>query len=232
MRSVTVTSLALMALASGCAGSHASPNVPSGDAAYHIFPAADGQPVLQDYRIGPLDTVDINVLQEPDISIKGVVVDASGSIVMPLIGRVTASGKTASELSALLEGKLGERYYVHPRVTIIVADLAAQRVTVEGDVTEPGIYPIKGSATLLDTLALAKGETETAAFKDVVVFRFVNRQRMAARFDLKRIRNNEDPDPQILGSDVIVVGHSNGKGFWHDLLKAAPLLNIFRPYSL
>lgn len=183
----TLIGLALVGmLASGCANRNVGPNIRKGSAAYDLVPAPTDF-AGQNYRIGPLDTLEISVFQEADISAKGVLVDASGNITMPLIGSVRAAGLTTVELGSLLKTKLAQ-FYIRPEVTIAVSSSVAQRVTVEGEVTEPGIYPIPGPVTLLDAIALAKGETETSALREVVVVRYVNGERMGAVFDVERIR--------------------------------------------
>lgn len=221
---------ALGAVVGGCADQNVGPNIKAGTAAYALIPAPAGGYAAQNYRIGPLDTVEISVFQEPDISSKGVLVDASGNISMPLIGRVAAAGLTTTQLADFLTRKLAERFYVNPQVTVAVSSSVAQRVTVEGEVTEPGVYPLPGPVTLLDTIALAKGETENAALRQVVVVRYINGERMGAVFDAQRIRRGDDKDPAILARDVIIVGHSSSKKIFHDVLRAAPLLNVFAQF--
>jgi len=225
------TAIAVLCLAlAACTGPNIGPNMAVGARSYSVIPAPAGGSVAQDYVIGPLDTIDITVFQESDISAKGLVVDASGNISMPLVGRIEAAGRTATQLADELARKLGERFYVNPQVSVSVAGAVSQRVTVEGQVTEPGIYQIRGPTTLLDAVALAKGETENASLGQVVVIRNLDGKRMAAAFDIERIRRGDDPDPAIYGRDVIIVGHSNKKQIWHDLLKAAPLLNVFAQF--
>lgn len=228
-RIVILSSCLALALA-GCAGPNIGPNVALGERAYNVIPAPSGEQAILDYVVGPLDTVDITVFQEPDMTSKGLRVDAAGNIAMPLIGRVNASGRTTTELAEEIERRLGERFYVNPQVSVVVSSSVSQRVTVEGQVEEPGIYQIQGPTTLLDAIALAKGEGENAALNQVVVIRVIEGKRMAAAFDLERIRRGDDLDPAIFGKDVIVVGHSNRKQIWHDLLRAAPLLNAFTQF--
>lgn len=213
-----------------CSDNNVGPNIHAGDGAYAAIPAPQGEPTVSDYHIGALDTLDISVFQEADISSRGVQVDASGSISMPLIGRVNAAGLTASELASKLTQKLAARFYVDPQVTVSIASSVTQRVTVQGEVEEPGIYPIQGPTTLLDTIALAKGETENASTRQVIVVRYINGKRTGAVFDMRRIRRGDDADPAILARDVIIVGHSNSKQIWHDVLRAAPLLNVFAQF--
>ncbi len=213
-----------------CADDNIGPNLRTGADAYATIPAPTGAPRVQDYRIGPLDTVDITVFQEADLS-RSAVVDASGIISMPLIGRIQAAGSTTTELADVLAARLAERFYVNPQVTVSVSTSVAQRVTVQGEVKEPGIYPILGPTTLLDTIALAKGEAENAALRQVIVVRYIDGKRMGAVFDLKRIRRGDDPDPAIAPRDTIIVGHSAGKSAWHDVLRAAPLLAGFGVFA-
>lgn len=194
-----------------------------------MIPPPTPETAAMDYVIGPLDTIDITVFNEPEISSKGIPVDAVGNLALPLIGRVRANGLTATALADLLREKYG-RYYVDPQITVVVTSSVSQRVTVQGQVKKAGLYDVRGGTTLLDAIALAEGETEDAALREVLIIRTVDGQRMAAMFDLNRIRRGDDPDPAILGKDVIVVGHSNVKQAWHDTLRAAPLLNIFTTF--
>ncbi|WP_162233472.1 MULTISPECIES: polysaccharide biosynthesis/export family protein [unclassified Sphingomonas] len=213
-----------------CSGPNIGPNVRSGSAAYEVIPAPVGELTAQDYRIGPLDSVDITVFQEGDISSKGVVVDASGDLSMPLIGRIHAGGLTTTQLAEVIRQRLGARFYVNPQVSVVVSSSVSQRITVQGQVTEPGIYPIQGATTLLDAMALAKGETENAALNEVLVIRYVEGKRMAAVFNVARVRRGDDPDPAILARDVVIVGNSNLKKIWHDTLRAAPLFGVFTQF--
>ena len=209
-------------LLSGCQ-SKPSSELPRGVNAYSTFPAAsaDGR---RDYRIGALDVLSITVFQEPDLSFKEIQVDASGSLLFPLIGDVRAAGKTANELTKEISARLSENYLVNPQVSVVVASAVSQRVIVEGSVVEPGVYEISGSSSLLEAVARAKSPTKTANLSEVVVFRVVNGQRMGAVFNLNHIRQGRSPDPEILGGDVVVIGYSAIKGAFRDFLSAAPAL--------
>jgi polysaccharide export outer membrane protein len=218
-----------MLLLAGCTASYVGPQVRTGQAAHDLIPAPSPDQVAAEYVIGPLDTLDISVFNEPEISGKGIAVDAVGNVALPLIGRVQVSGMTATQFADRLE-TLYDRFYVKPQITVLVTSSVSQRVTVQGDVTEPGVYEFRGSYTLLDAISLAKGESENAKLREVVIIRQIDGKRMAAAFDLTRIRSGTDPNPAVLGRDVIIVGHSNPKQAWNDLLKAAPLLNIFTQF--
>lgn len=228
----SVASCVLIAFClAGCGGPNVGAGLPHGAAAYGVIPAASPGAATADYRIGPLDSIGITVFQEPELSAQKVQVDASGNVAVPLVGSVAAAGKTASQLADELERRFGEKYLVNPQVTVVVSSSVSQKVVVQGEVTEPGVYEIKGPTTLLEALSMAKGETRVAALKEVAVFRTVNGQRMGAVFDIEQIRRGDSEDPAIVGNDVVVVGFSNSKSVWRDILSAAPLLNVFRPLA-
>ena len=205
------------------------PNLPHGPAAYTALPT----PLTQsdrDYHIGPLDTIAVTVFQETDLSAKDIQVDASGNVLLPLIGTVNVKGRTTEQLSADIARLLGQKYLQNPQVSVLVQSSASQKVTVEGSVTEPGVYEIRGRTTLVDALAMAKGPTRVARLTEVVVFREAGDKRMGAVFDLSKIRRGEALDPEILGRDTVVVGLSNVKAAWRDVLTASPLLQVLRPF--
>ncbi|MEJ0067097.1 MAG: polysaccharide biosynthesis/export family protein [Caulobacteraceae bacterium] len=130
--------LALIVPLAGCAsGAHQSDTV---------LTVADPTPdTPKDYVIGPLDKLSIKVFQVQDLSLDAVQVDASGQIVLPLIGNVTASGKTTNQLSQEIAGRLGERYLQSPQVSVIVLQSTSQKVTVEGEVRSPGVFQMAGT---------------------------------------------------------------------------------------
>jgi len=213
------------------AGCHSvSPTVLSGPAALQTTGIANPQLIPGTYLIGPADELKVEVLYEPELSLEPTRVDMNGDIQVALIGPVHAAGKSAGELAREIQQRLGARYLRNPRVVVGVTDYARQNVTVEGDVTQPGVYRVQGTSSLLQALALAHGPKNTAKLDEIIVFRTLNGQRLAARFDLRRIRHGYDPDPLILGGDKVVVGYSELKGLLQAILRSGAASGSFRPY--
>ena len=181
------------------------------------------------YRTGPGDTVTIAVMRVPDLS-GDATIDPSGDITMPLIGKFAAMGKTTDQLATEITGKLSAKYLQNPEVRVALKASSSQRITVDGSVGSPGIYPIAGSTTLLQAIALAKGTTTDANARKVAVFRTIKGQRQAAAFDLTDIRRGKAPDPEIFGNDIIVVDGSASKAAMKNLLQTLPLVTLFRPF--
>ena len=156
--------------------------------------------------------------------------DLSGKVALPLVGEVTATGRTASELAALIARLYGARYLEQPQVAVTVAQSVSQKVVVQGEVNQPGVYDLHGSTTLLEAISMAKGETRVASVREVAVFRTtVDGHRLGALFDIRAIRRGEAEDPQLMGQDTVIVGSSGARKAWSDVLSTAPILNVFRP---
>jgi polysaccharide export outer membrane protein len=188
--------------------------------------AVDMSQGLDAYRIGPMDKLDVNVFQVKDLT--GTVdVDAAGNITLPLIGTVQASGRTTREVSKEIAQRLSAGYVKDPQVTVMVKEAVSQKVTVEGAVQKPGVYPIVGHTTLSTAVALAEGaDPQRANEKRVRLIRFVNGKRLQANYNLVDIRRGTREDPDVYGNDIIVVEGSRGKGLLRDLATASPLFYL------
>lgn len=192
--------------------------------------AAAQTPDTGEYRIGSLDLLSVTVFQVPELSFTDLRVDASGNLQMPLLGSIRASGLTPVELSEQIRVGLAGRYLQNPQVIVTVKEAASQKVTVDGAVTEPGVYELRGRTTLLQAVAMAKGPSRVANLRSVAVFRTVDGERMVALFDLDAIREGTAVDPEIQGDDVIVVDTSRLNATLREVLGALPAFAIFRPY--
>lgn len=176
------------------------------------------------YLIGPFDRLTIDVFGVPELSGKEVQTDAGGRVSFPLAGVIEAAGKTPAEIEQAIEERLRERYVRDPQVTVNLKEATSQTITVDGQVGQPGIYPVLGRMTLMRAVATARGATEFAKETEVVVFRTVKGQRMAALYDLKSIRGGYYEDPEIYPNDIVMVGDSPGRRLFKDALALIPLL--------
>lgn len=173
--------------------------------------------------IGPLDLIEVRVFNVPDLSGE-MQVDAGGRISLPLVGTIDAGGRTAEELAQAIEASLRGRYVRNPDVTVNIKSSVSQVVTIDGEVKEPGLYPVTNQMTLLRAVASAKGLTEFAKQEDVVILRTVEGQRMAALYNVAAIRRGLYEDPALYANDVIVVGDSPQRRLFRDIIALSPLL--------
>jgi polysaccharide export outer membrane protein len=180
-----------------------------------------------DYRIGEGDKLHVSVFQVTDLSFEELVVDTSGNINLPLIGAVRGAGRTAGELASDIAERLAVQYLRDPQVTVTVKEAASQKITVDGAVTNPGVYEMRGSTSLLQAVAMAQGPTRVADLTKVAVFRSVDGRRSVALFDLGAIRQGRASDPQVFGDDVIVVDTSRLNSALREVVAAIPAFAAF-----
>jgi polysaccharide biosynthesis/export protein len=185
--------------------------------------AADVRPARPGYLIGPRDKLAVTVFGIDDLSSKSQV-DSSGRISVPLAGSIDVAGETPEQVARTIEDRLRTHYVRRPQVTVNVEESLSQIVTVDGEVREPGLYPVLNNMTLLRAVAAAKGSSEFAKLDDVVVFRTVEGKRLAALYNLAAIRRGIYLDPPIYANDVVVVGDSPGRRLFKNLIQLTPLL--------
>lgn len=183
--------------------------------------------VLDEYRIGPSDLIEISVFQVPELS-KTVRIGARGALSLPLIGQIQAGGLTSQELETLIAKKLQESYLQDPQVSVFIKEFISQRVTVEGNVNKTGVFPISGKTTLLQAIALAGGLDKLANDEDIKIFRDrKDGSREILAYDLEPIRKGEAQDPVLSTNDVIVVGKSAGRSTLKDITETLRDISIF-----
>ena len=113
------------------------------------------------YVLGPSDEVLIHAIDAPEISDKNQRIDADGDLRLARVGRLRAAGLTVAQLEQELRKRLGV-YLQEPDVTVTVATVRSQNVSVTGAVSEPGMKVLDGRKTLTDVLSAAGGLTPDA----------------------------------------------------------------------
>lgn len=185
----------------------------------------------KDYRVGPNDLLDIEVL-DLENSKRTVRVNAAGAITLPLIGAVVVAGLTAQQVEAHLAGKYSEKYLQNPQVSVFIKEFTTERITVDGAVVKPGIYPLTGQITLLRALALAGGFGPIAESSEVMLFRVNDKgERQVATFDVDKIRAGKSDDPIIKGDDLIVVQRDANRRLLKDSI-FRDILDSMNPFSI
>ena len=185
---------------------------------------ASTTPGATGYKIGPLDVLDVTIFKAPELS-RSVQVGTNGMINLPLIGDVRVAGKTPAMAERDVATKYNAGYLKSAQITVFVKEYNSSRVTVDGAVKEPGVYPTRGHDTLTSVISLAKGLDQETADTEVVLFRSQAGARSAARYDLASIRAGNSPDPAIQPGDVIVVEESMMKNSFKVFTKLLPLAN-------
>lgn len=167
--------------------------------------------VTQEYWIGPEDVLDITVWRNADLS-KQVLVRPDGRVSLPLIGDITAVGKTAEELAEVISAKLKE-FKENPQVSIVVKEVNSYAIYVLGEVAKPAKYPLKSKTTILQAITLAGGFLPAAARNKLVVFRFGENgekdEKIRASYDDIVLRDGAGQNITLKPGDTLVVPSEN-----------------------
>lgn len=216
--------LALIMMLSACAGTRTIGGAPD----LEVVPnqelpaptAGDYARTSEQHLLGPFDKVIIDVQAFEELRAREVQIDASGRFALPWVGAIEAAGLSIAQLEALLAQRLRAAHLRNPQVIVNLGESNSRMMTVEGQVKNPGLYPVRGRTTLLQGLALAGGTAEFANSELVVIFREVGNQRMAAVYDINRVRLGMDRDPEIYPNDIIMIDDNKARRVFGDVIRA------------
>ena len=149
--------LAIVAFGAGCATAHPYTWVSD------LPPAAPGQ------SLQPKDAVTVQVEGQANLT-GDFLVRSDGTVLLPVVGRLPAEGKSPDELAALLVERL-DGIVINPKVTVSISETRELSVSVIGEVGTPGAYVVSGADNLLAVLARAGGITEFARRDAIYVVR-------------------------------------------------------------
>lgn len=181
---------------------------------------------VREIRIAPRDKVEVRVFGVEELSGE-FDVEQSGKVKLPLIGTMEAEGQTAIEFAEAVEAALEASYMQDADVTVLIEPSAVRLITIDGAVNSPGVYEIQGPTSLLTAIARGGGTEREAHTRRVIVFREINGERMAAGFDLDKIRDGTADDPEIFGNDIIVVADSNTRRAYGSIVESIPLIGLY-----
>ena len=203
---LTALFLGLFALSACMTGG--GPQLPPAD-----FVATQEGP-SQEYVIGPLDELSINVWRNPELSAQNIQVRPDGRISIPLVTDMPAVGKTPAMLQEDIRLHLSQ-FIEQPIVSVIVNKFAgtfSQQVRIIGATEKPASIPYRANMTVLDAMIAVGGLSEFAAGNKAKLIRLdprVGRQReYALRLsDLLR-RGDSKANVMLAPGDVIIIPES------------------------
>lgn len=162
--------------------------------------AAD--PVDAGYILGPDDSIQIIVYGQPDAGIT-TRIKSDGTIVMPLIGTLKASGLTNIGLAKAVTDKLTSGGFLKaPVVNVEIGSYVSKSVNVAGKVTTPAIIPLDRPYRTLDVLLKAGWIRENGASYVYLRRPGSPEQRLEVE---GLVRGDTDKDPLVRAGDTIFV---------------------------
>lgn len=148
------------------------------------------------YTLGPGDQMVIRASGIEEITDKPIPIDSLGNIDLPTVGRIAAAGLTTEQLEAAIKARL-KKYLVDPDVSVYLAEMRSQPISVLGAVQQPGVHQLQGEKSLFEVLSLAGGLRENSG--NVVK---ITRKLRWGRIPLANVQ--DDPSGQFSVASVSV----------------------------
>ena len=173
------------------------------------MPPISDRGVLEEYRIGVGDSLQVNVWRNPELS-TAVPVRPDGKISIPLVGDVVAADLTTSQLSSNIVASLNS-YVRSPQVTVIVVNPSSsdfqRRIRITGAVRSPQSLPYREGMTVLDLVLMAGGTNEFASANKAKLYRKVNGETSVYPIYLKDLIENGKVETNypLQPSDIVTV---------------------------
>jgi polysaccharide export outer membrane protein len=187
--------------------------------------------LAKNYRLNANDLIEVEVLDAENLR-RTARLNAAGAISLPLIGPVTVGGLTTDEAEERIAARYAEKYLQDPQVSVFIKEFTTERITVEGAVVHPGIFPLVGNMTLLRALAVAGGFGPIANTGQVMIYRTADqKQRESLVYDVEKIRSGKAEDPVIKGDDLIVVQRDSARAALKDSL-FRDVIDSINPFSV
>ncbi len=157
-----------------------------------------------EYRMQVGDELHVKFYYNNELN-EQVTVRPDGRISLQLVGQLMAAGFTPSELTAALKQRYSTEL-ANPEVTIIVRKFEAQKIFVDGEVQKPGIIPINGTMTVMQSIASAGGMKQTGRMQDILLIRKAGNKPIVLPVNLRKALNGEAGHDIFLQSyDIVYV---------------------------
>jgi polysaccharide biosynthesis/export protein len=135
-------------------------------------------------------------------SLQSYLVDATGSIDFPVLGKLKVGGLSRTELTKLLEIKISA-YIKKPNINIRLTNF---KVSVQGEVTTPGTFTINSDrVTLIEAITMAKDLTIYGRRDNILVIRELNGVKTFNRVDITKADFINSPFYYLAQNDVVYV---------------------------
>jgi polysaccharide biosynthesis/export protein len=165
----------------------------------------NNQPAQVPVLITPGDLLTISVYDSPDLS-QDVRVESGGEVTLNLLGSVRLAGMTAQQASKWIASEYRERKYFNAaEVSILIKENASQGVSVTGEVSHPGVYPMLATRSILDVISLAGGLTSIADTRVTIKHRSGTEERVTVKLKTDEGAAALDNNAIVYPGDLVVV---------------------------
>ncbi len=129
-------------------------------------------------------------------------VDTQGNIEFPVLGKLKVSGLTRTEVMQMLHEKIST-YIKNPIINLRIANF---KVSIQGEVINPGSFPVNSERiTLIEAIALAGDLTIYGKRNNILIIRETNGVKSFNRVDITNAAFLNSPFYYLAQNDVVYV---------------------------
>lgn len=157
------------------------------------------------YLLGPEDIIKISVWKDEHLT-QEVVVRPDGMISFPLVGDISAAGRTIEDVRLELVKRLN-KFVPNPHVSVLAIKILSYKIYVIGRVNKPGEFLTGHYTDVLQALSLAGGLTPFASENDIRIMRRDRGEQLVFQFRYGDVRKGKELGQNIIleRGDVVVV---------------------------
>jgi polysaccharide biosynthesis/export protein len=167
--------------------------------------AAEARTADDAYLIQPGDLLIISVWKEEELRSE-VLVRPDGGLSFPLVGDITAKGRSTQDVRAEITARL-QPYLPAPVVTVSLKQIGGNRIFVVGKVNRPGEINFSAPLDVMQVLSLAGGGTPYASLNRIVILRRTGAKVETLRFNYGQVGRGRKLQQNIVlrSGDTVVV---------------------------
>lgn len=162
------------------------------------------QVYVEDTTLGAGDIFEVRVFRQDDMT-GTYSVSAEGTISFPLVGEIQAEGKTPAQIERELRERLADGYLRDPQVSVLVKEYKSKKISVLGEVREPGTLTYADGMTVVEAVARAGGFTDMARKNAVTVSRTIDDEKTQYTVPVESIGQGKADNFFVRPGDVVFV---------------------------
>jgi polysaccharide export outer membrane protein len=160
----------------------------------------------QAYRLHPGDKITVGLFDDPKLLPQEITIAPDGRFSFPLIGEISASGRTVEQVRVEVETKL-KKFITDPSVTLAVVDVKGNVAYVVGQVNKPGFIEMNPGINILQALSIAGGLNPYAKADSIIVIRNAGGVQSVLNFHYSQVAGGKalTQNIELESGDVVVV---------------------------
>lgn len=128
----------------------------------------------QNYVLGPDDELNVLLTGQNESSVKSKI-SPDGNLKIPYVGLVYLNGLTIEQATAQIKSRMQNIYPAlasgQTKLNVTLGSVRSIRVTIIGEVVQPGTYTLSSLSSLFNALYLSGGPTEKGSLRNIEVVR-------------------------------------------------------------